>query len=69
MAKAHRRENAISHLEAALERVRNGETVSVAIAELRSDGAPTLSWSDLDNVNAMVGAIERLKHKIMSEVE
>lgn len=57
-------DSAIEHLEAALERVRSGETVTVGVAEVASDGGTYTHWSNSNNVNILLGAISRLAHKI-----
>lgn len=56
--------SAIEHLEAAIERVRAGETVTVGVAEVASDGGTYTHWSDSNNINLLLGAISRLAHKI-----
>jgi hypothetical protein len=57
-------DSAIEHLEAALERVRSGETVTVGIAEVTSDGGTYTHWSEGININILLGALSRLAHKI-----
>lgn len=57
-------ESAQRHLEAALERVKSGETVMVAIAEITKDNGSYTHWSHIDNINLVLGALSRLTHKI-----
>lgn len=58
------RDDVIQHLEAALERAKSGETVSIAIVEVTRDDGSYAHWSHLTNVNAMLGACWLLAHKI-----
>lgn len=56
--------SAIAQLEMALERVRSGETVTVGIVEVTPDGGTYTHWSEISNVNMLLGGISRLAHKI-----
>lgn len=61
--------SAMESLELAVERVQSGETVTVGIVEIAADGGTYTHWSKPKSVHALLGAIERLKHKIMLEMD
>lgn len=58
------RKAALESLELAMERVRSGETVTVGIVEVTRDHGTYTHWSEVWNVNTLLGAIERLKLKV-----
>lgn len=59
-------EEAISLLEYYLELAKEGEIISVAIAGVGNDGASWTNWSQVEHTQTMIGAIEILKHKLIT---
>ena len=59
----------IEVLEEALEKAKNDDLSSVAIAWIYRDGAPGWNWSETPNTSTMIGAIERLKADIIRNID
>jgi hypothetical protein len=54
----------IEHLEAALEKARAGDIVTVGIATVHLDGSIGCSWSETDDFGRLVGSVGRLQYRI-----
>jgi len=54
----------IEHLEAALEKARSGDVVTVGIATVHRDGSVGCSWSETDDFGRLLGSVARLQHRI-----
>jgi hypothetical protein len=49
--------------------VERDEVSSVAIAVVRRDGAASTCWSKPHSLPALIGAVERLKHRLLTSVD
>lgn len=58
-------EGVVEYLEVLLERARAGEISAIAAATVYRDGSTGSGYSVLPNTSTMLGAIERLKYKIL----
>lgn len=59
----------IEHLTAICAMVQKDEVSAVAIATLNRDGSVSTVWSRCPNMPAMIGGIERLKHRILLSMD
>lgn len=59
----------IEHLTMVCEMVKNDQVSAVAIATLNRDGSISTVWSKSPNVPALVGGVERLKHRILTSMD
>jgi hypothetical protein len=57
----------VETLELALNRARNGELSSVAIAAVKRDGSPYWVNSAAPNKSTLIGVIERMKQDIIHD--
>lgn len=61
-------ESCVETLQDWLEKAKAGEVVTVAIAGITGDGASLTQWSEIDHVQALLGAITILEAKVVREV-
>lgn len=59
----------IERLEEVLERARAGDVSMVAIATVERDGSSQWCFSYLSNTSTMLGAVERMKHRIIRKTD
>lgn len=61
--------NVVERLEEVLALARSGEVSMVAIATVERDGGSGWSFSELSNASTMLGAIERMKARIILKTD
>jgi len=61
-------ESAIELLEHWLDMVRSGKITTVAIAGLTDESSSITQWSEIDHVQALLGALTILEARVMREV-
>lgn len=59
----------IDNLEKALEMARKGEITAVAIAMVDKEGRGNYRWSEGDQATTMVGAVQRMQHRLNLAVD
>jgi hypothetical protein len=59
----------IEHLTTICDMVKDDQVSAVAIATLNRDGSVSTVWSRCQNMPALVGGIERLKHRILTSMD
>lgn len=63
------RQDVIDSLEKTLEMARNGEITAVAIAMVDKEGRGNYRWSEGDQATTMVGAVQRMQHRLNLAVD
>ncbi|QIG69482.1 hypothetical protein EVB79_112 [Rhizobium phage RHph_N3_13] len=61
-------ESCVELLESWLERAKSGEVQTVAIAGLTDSSSSTTQWSEIDHVQALLGALKILEARIVRQV-
>lgn len=59
----------VERLEEVLERARTGDISMVAIATVERSGMAQWCFSNLSNTSTMLGAVERMKHRIIQKTD
>jgi len=66
--KVETNQECIQFLEDLLERVKDGEIVEVSVACILNDGSSFTGHTVSNNAQAMIGAIEIIKHKFLKRL-